>query len=217
MAEAVDPLAAAPLASVNILLPEALDRRLQRRTDELPGASWPAWGGHITLVPLFRVRGTLDELRTTLAAVCAAEPPFEVRFGLPLTVQDSTRQGYAALFLAVEGVDVGSLPSVSEQESVPLSPLHTLRANLLEALAPLRDDLYPTLVEQRFHPHVTLALSLAESEANRLVREMRANPIEAQFTVEQVWLVTQSAGESGRVEHEAVVLGRKSAGDLWRD
>jgi 2'-5' RNA ligase len=207
-------LAAAPLASVNILLPEALDRRLQRRTDKLPGASWPAWGGHITLVPLFRVRGTLDVLRTTLAAVCATEQPFEVRFGLPLAVQDSTRQGYAALFLAVEGVDNNH---VLPTEQADMSPLHTLRDRLLEALAPLRDDLYPTLVEQHFHPHVTLALSLAESEASRLVREMRADPVSAQFTVEQVWLVTQMAGEGGRIEREAVPLGRKAAGDLWRD
>jgi hypothetical protein len=46
---------------------------------------------------------------------------------------------------------------------------------------------------------------------------MRADPVSAQFTVEQVWLVTQMAGEGGRIEREAVPLGRKAAGDLWRD
>ena len=44
------------LLSVQILLPERMDNRLEQRTEAMPGASWPTWGGHVTLVPPFKAR-----------------------------------------------------------------------------------------------------------------------------------------------------------------
>ena len=59
------------LLSVHILLPEAVDRRLERWTKNMPGTSWPAWGGHITLVPNFTTRAAVDEVRAVLQSVCS--------------------------------------------------------------------------------------------------------------------------------------------------
>lgn len=179
-----------PLLSVHILLPEALDRRLARWTEKMPGASWPSWGGHVTLVPQFVALGGLDEVRKRLEDACLHETPFVMRLGAPMVVQDATRPTYAAVFLGVDstGVERGGPEGVDGE---PSSRVHELRRKLLDALEPLREHLQPQLVEQPFLPHVTLALSIGELEAQKLVRAMRADPVVAEFGVQTIWLVVQ--------------------------
>ena len=193
------------LASVHIMLPEAIDRRLERWTKKVPGASWPAWGGHITLIPNFRLRGTVEEARAAITAVCVHEEPFLLRLNGPVAIQDMTRPDYYAVFLLVEEEDGGT------------ERLHQLRMALLADLAPLREDLRPELLEQPFMPHVTLALGLGESEAARLVRTLQADPLVAEFMVEVVWLVVRTPKEDGRVERIPVPLGRVAPVELLRD
>lgn len=184
------------LFSVHIMLPEPIDRRLQRWTHKMPGASWPAWGGHVTLVPNFMTPLTVEAMRVLLQSVCAEQTPFGVRFGAPLAVQDITRPDYFAVFLTVE----------DDQGAGEGGPLHQLRALLLAVLEPVREDARPVLLEQSFLPHVTLALGLGEVEANRVVKSLRAEAIMAEFTVATLWLVTQSPG--ARFERYPVALGR---------
>ena len=183
--------------SVNILLPEAVDRRLERWAHRMPGASWPSWGGHVTLVPNFVPRAGVDEVHAILAGVCKDEMPFSVRFGAPLAVQDATRPDFAALFLKVEEV------ATNGEEG----RLAALRSNLLAALTPVREDVRPQLTEMPFMPHVTLALGLGESEASKLVQQMRVEPIVAEFRVEVIWLVTQTFGDGGRFVRQPIALG----------
>jgi 2'-5' RNA ligase len=193
------------LASVHIMLPEAIDRRFERWTKKMPGTSWPAWGGHVTLIPNFALRGSVEEVRAAITAVCVHEEPFLVRLAEPVAIQDMTRPDYHAVFLLVDEDD-------GETER-----LRQLRMALLADLAPLREDLRPELLEQRFMPHVTLALGLGESEAARLVKAIRADPLIAEFMVEVVWLVVRTPNEGGRVERIPVPLGRVSPVELLRD
>src|SRR5690606_14593728 len=90
------------LLGVHSRLREPTARRLARWTEKMPGASWPTWGGHIALVPNFAPRGTMDEVRAALEAGCAERQPFPVRFAGPISVQDTTRPDYCAVFLMVE-------------------------------------------------------------------------------------------------------------------
>jgi 2'-5' RNA ligase len=193
----VEITANSPLLSVHILLPEAVDRRLERWTQKMPGTSWPAWGGHVTLVPNFVPLGSPDEVIAAIEGVCAQEQPFVVRFAAPIAVQDSTRPGYFAVFLTVE-----EMATDSEGMLLP-----QLRSKLLLALDALREDVRPQLIEQAFLPHVTLALGLGESEANKLVREIRAEPLTAEFKVDVIWLVTQSVGNGTRFDRHPIALG----------
>lgn len=186
-----------PVLSVHILLPEAVDRRLARWTEKMPGASWPSWGGHVTLVPNFAPLGSMDEVRKRLDAACLQVSPFVLRLGAPMVVQDATRPDYAAVFLNVESKGVES--ATGEKSS----RIHELRSKLLDALEPLREHLQPQLLEQPFLPHVTLALSIGETEAQKLVRAMRADPVVAEFGVQTIWLVAQ--GE--RFERFPIQLG----------
>lgn len=213
-----------PQLSVHILLPEAINRRLERWTHKMEGASWPAWGGHVTLVPNFIERGEPGSVRAAVEAVCAHEEPFTVHFAAPSALQDSTRPDYFAVFLAVEGVTQDAEDEAdtadddeTEGEHDAVQPIRHLRQKLLDTLQPLREDLYPQLVAQRFFPHVTLALGLGELEAQKLVREIRAEPLTAEFKVEVVWLVTQTFGEGGRFERQPIPLGQVAAAELMRD
>jgi 2'-5' RNA ligase len=62
-------------------------------------------------------------------------------------------------------------------------------------------------MEQPFLPHITMALGLSESEARSVVREMRAEPVDAEFRVDSVWLVVQEVGDGARVERQQIPLG----------
>jgi 2'-5' RNA ligase len=194
------------LLSVQILLPESIERRLERRTQRMPGASWPAWGGHITLVPNFTARGSIEEVRARVAAACVELEPFRLRLDGPVAVQDTTRPDYSALFLTVKGVD--------EEDD---RRLHALRDALLSALETMREDLRPRLIEMPFLPHVTLALGLGEAEAAHLVRAIRAEPIEAEFEVEVIWLIAQIHAGTTRYERYPITLGKVSPAELLRD
>lgn len=194
------------LLSVHILLPEAIDRRLERWTKNMPGTSWPAWGGHVTLVPNFTTHASMDEVRAVLQVVCNEEETFIARFGAPLAVQDMTRPDYYAVFLGIEAAE-------SEAES----RLHALREKLLVALEPIREDVRPELLAQPFLPHVTLALGVGEVEANRIVKAMRSELPSAEFPVDVIWLVTQSVGDSARFERYPLALGRVAPAELMRD
>jgi 2'-5' RNA ligase len=171
----------------------------------MPGASWPAWGGHITLVPNFVPKGTVEEVRSILWSVCVEEEPFLVRLHDPVALQDMTRPDYFAVFLRADDREG------DEQR------LHALREALLGALEAMREDVRPDLIEQPFLPHVTLALGVGESEAERLVRSMRAEPLAAEFMVEVVWLVTQSVGEETHFDRYPIQLGRVAPVELLRD
>ena len=203
------------LLSVHLLLPESLERRLERWTKKMPGTSWPAWGGHITLVPNFAPRGTMAEVRAIVEATCADRKPFPVRLAEPLSVRDTTRPDYCAVFLAV--ADQVEYQGVEDEDDRPHQQLHELRETLLAALEPLREDIRPELLEQPFLPHVTLALGLGETEATHLVRAIREDPLIAEFVVETVWLVRQRSGEEKRYDRYPIPLGGIARAEMWRD
>jgi 2'-5' RNA ligase len=105
---------------------------------------------------------------------------------------------------------------IEEQGDEPVR-LQKLRAALLQALAPLREDLRPELLQQTFMPHVTLALGLGEAEAAKMIQAMRADPLAAEFIVEAVWLSVKPSNDGGRMERHSFPLGGVTSAELLRD
>jgi 2'-5' RNA ligase len=184
--------------SVQILLPEAIDRRFARRVAELEGASWPEWGGHITLMPSFVPQIPVEEVLARVTVVCLETEPFLLHLAEPSAHPDTTRPGYQAVFLTIpEDADPGDYHR-----------LQTLRDRLMAALADACEIIRPELAEQPFMPHVTLALSLSENEAQRLIRDLRADGIQAAFRVDAIWLLTTTGeGKEAKLERTAIPLG----------
>ena len=185
-----------PTISVQVLLPEAIDRRFARRVDELEGASWPDWGGHITLVPNFVPHIEPKEVVARVTAVCADAEPFDLHLAEPTAHPDPTRPGYQAVFLTI--------PEAGDEDR---ERMERLRDRLMTALADVRQDVKPELAEQPFLPHVTLALSLGEAEATKIVQELRADGIRAEFRVDEVWVLVRPSGPDAKLTRTAVPLG----------
>ncbi len=181
-----------------ILLPESLDRRFARWAETMPGASWPAWGGHITLISSFEPSISVDEVLRRVTAVGRLHRPFVVRLRAPIAVQDVTRPDYHAVFLTVDDADQANHYSI-----------RALREDLLAALAEVRLNVRPELTFQTFLPHITLALSLAKEEAELLVRAIRADPLEAEFEVEAICVMQQTPveGRDSKVQQHLIELG----------
>lgn len=183
--------------SLQILLPEAIDRRFARRVADLVGASWPEWGGHITLVPPFAPKIDQAAVLARVATVCEQTDPFTLHLAEPTAHPDSTRPGYQAVFL-----------TVPDAEADDYRRLVALRERLLAALEGVREDIQPEISAQPFLPHVTLALSLGEDEAMRLVRDLRADGIQAEFRVGELWALTfPREGSDAKPERTAIPLG----------
>ncbi len=183
--------------SLQILLPEAINRRFARRVAGLEGASWPEWGGHITLVPPFAPKIERSAVLVRVAAVCEQTDPFTLHLAEPTAHPDSTRSGYQAVFL-----------TMPDAEADDYRRLLALRERLLAALEGVREDVRPEISAQPFLPHVTLALSLGEQEAMRLVRDLRADSIQAEFRVKELWALTfPGEGADAKPERTAISLG----------
>ncbi len=184
-------------ASVQILLPDAADRRIERWTDKVPGASWPGWGGHITLVPPFVPSVPADEVYQRLLPVCQNLSLFRVRLAEPVAVQDATRPGYCAVFL-----------TVNQTKDIDHNRLMAAYTAVNAAVSDMMGDTHAGLAEQPFLPHVTLALGIGEAEAARMVRNLKAEPIEAKFLVDELTLVLMyGQGSDRRVEKRPLPLG----------
>jgi hypothetical protein len=171
--------------TVQILLPESVDRELQRKTDKTPGASWPAWGGHVTLLPMFTT--SADEGVLQQAVACAVEGfgPIEVTLADVEVEQDLTRPDYHAVFLQMD------------EESGPLRTLRMLHERLDEATRFMRTDLRPALDGAKFVPHVTCALGLSETEAERVARTLRVDNLSVRFRLKEIVLLGFDASGSG--------------------
>jgi hypothetical protein len=197
---------------------------LEDWAEEIPGASWPEWGGHITLIPQFHPRAPEEEILAIIESACAEEAPFLLEFGTPVAVQDLTRRDYFLVLLSVAELNETDEPL---PESVELYGeneesdaiiwanrdsdcirLCDFRAHLLDALQDVREDIYPQLVAKPFRPHVTLAFALGENEAQQVVRTMRAKPITGEFVIEVVWLMKHGDGDPAQFERHPVRLGR---------
>ncbi|GIV77961.1 2'-5' RNA ligase family protein [Litorilinea aerophila] len=182
--------------SIVIFLPETIERRFRRWAEETPGASWPAWGGHITLLPTAQARAPLAQIQERVEAVCARYHPFEVRLAQPRAVPDWTRPRYHAVFL-----------SFTDQDDMGMRVLRRLQEELDQATAELRSDLYPELKRTDFIPHITLALGLAQPEADEMVEQLREIGLAAQFVVDTLWMVVfQQDGESEEVQRRRIPI-----------
>lgn len=170
----------AAVYSVHILLPESLERRLAEWTEKTPGASWPVWGGHISLLTRFTTPLTLEELEARVDWVCRKFAPLALEFGDATSVRDVTRPGYHAVFLVLSDPDANASAALFRLRA-------EIDAQLAEVRAPVREE----LDGQAFLPHITLALGLSEAEAQTMVNTLRSDGLRAAFSVDAVWLIVE--------------------------
>jgi len=188
--------------SIQIMLPSLLDRRFRKWAEQTPGASWPAWGGHITLMPRFQPQIPPAALHETIAAICARYRSMDVHLTSLVAMQDWTREAYFGVFL-VPPAEPGS----------GIRRLSALQRDFATALGDKSIDLASDVTQRDFAPHITLALGVSESEAEKMVSQVRAQNLTAEFRVRRVWLMQFSATADGEttVERKAFRLRSRSS------
>ncbi len=184
--------------SVHILLPDAINKKFERWADKTPGASWPAWGGHVTLVPNFVTDLNIMSVKALIGGACVNFTPFEIALSYPVATQDRTRPHYQAVFLAF-----------ADEENLGRKKLIQLQREIDRLLGPVRRDVKPELNQQTYVPHITLALGLAEAEATRMVNDIRNDNLVAEFVVDEISLLAllDGAGDEAQMQRHAIKLG----------
>lgn len=164
-----------------IYLPETVDAKLEAWTTATPGASWPPWRGHITLINGFRLRPEVSEtqLVDTLRPLLATVAPFEVTLNKVIARPHLLEPELQIVMLA------------EQERPIRETRLFKLRHSLYERIGPLIEETQElrTIRRTPFHPHITLTLGLAPAAARVLLERAKAAPIDATFTVTQVTLV----------------------------
>lgn len=164
--------------SLEILLPDDIEERFRRWISRVPGATWPRWGGHITVLNGFIPARGLEPIVQEIQRRCAAARPIPVH--LSEVVSDRHwRDPELNAVLLVSG-------SPDDEELLSLIRVHD---SLREGLGPLKRDAQPEISNRPYVPHLSLTRGLPEPEASRLVEMARASRLEVEFTVENIWLL----------------------------
>jgi 2'-5' RNA ligase len=163
--------------ALEILLPEELETQFQQWALATPGATWPAWGGHVTLMNRFAPRSGIEHIRSRVATICACFAPFSLCLNRVITEGHWRRPAQHAVLLVSE-----TRPAASE-------PIMRLHSALARSLARCRRDLQPEVTSRPFAPHISLTFGLPRREALQLVRVAREAKLVAEFTVQAIWLL----------------------------
>lgn len=178
---------------VEILLPDAIEARMSRWSQVTPGATWPAWGGHVTLLSRFVPLAGIEAIRGQMQAVCAGFGPFPLALDRVITEKHWRRPEQAVLL-------------VGDEKALVTDPIVRLQSALSEALAPWKRDLRPEVSRQHFVPHLSLTIGLPKPDAEQLALAAVQQRLTVEFLVDVVWLLKLdvSAGED-----QAVVVARE--------
>ncbi len=146
--------------SVRILVPEPASASLDRWAEDAEGASMPQLGWHITLASSFESLIEEDRLIGLIGTIAARNVSFPLHLTEVIALPDVTRTGYSTVFL-----------DCTDEKAANYAPVFDLQDDITATLAPVRRDAQSAVSEQPFRPHVTLALTVSELEANQLVHE----------------------------------------------
>lgn len=172
--------------SVSILLPDGVNREFRRWTKNAPGASWPSWGGHITLLPPFRTELPAEKVYQRVSTICATHSPINLCLDRIVHEQDWTRPSFRGVFIKMDREVINHSGA---------RRLGKLRTDLKLALMSQAED--PALEQRAFDPHITLALGLSEREAQDIVEAARADKLSIRFVVRQIWLLGFNGSRAG--------------------
>lgn len=180
-------------------MPPDVDEQLRSWARRVPGATWPKWGGHITILNRFAVEGELEPVIHKIQEVAGSCDPFVIRFDRVVCDQHWLDPDLTAVFLT------GA--SNNEHGYRMLVELHD---TVSRALAPLKRDIHPETSEEAYVPHLSLTSGLLEPEAARLAEAARRSGLKLEFRVENISLlefVTESSGKERMRRARSFALG----------
>ena len=186
--------------TLEIPLPPDIDDQSRRWAERTPGATWPRWGGHITVLNRFFLESEFERVIQEVDAVCAAYHPFVINL-CRITCEAHLLDANLKVVLLVSG---------SQDEGAYLTLLK-LHDSVRGELAPLTRNVQPEISKRPYDPHLSLTSGLPQPEAIRLMEAARASRLRVKFTVEKVSLLEFVQGTGGekdaRQVHSFALIG----------
>lgn len=164
--------------SVQILLPDEIDSRLRNWCKNAPGATWPAWGGHVTVLPAFHPAEPLYRIEEAIAGVASGFAPFQVSLDHVRCRPHLVRPALCIVFLTTHRRRPAGLWDLHQQ--------------LMNAVSPMALPEWDRLWRGPFRPHVSLTTGLSSEAADRLLESTIRDNLQISFEVDQVYLMRHS-------------------------
>jgi len=127
---------------------------------------------------LFVPNCNITPIEQEIEKVCGAFDPFVLRLDR-VASETHWRRPHLKTVLLVSG----------EKSTDGYRTLVRLHSSLATALAPLKHDLFPEVSQRPHVPHLSLTWGLPEAAAARLAKAAEASHLEAEFLVEEIWLL----------------------------
>jgi len=170
-------------------LPPAVDERLRSWSKRTPGATWPRWGGHVTILNRFAVDGELEPVVHEIERVSGSFGPFAIRFDRVVCDRHWLDPDLTAVFLTSSSDD--------EHGYRTLVDLHD---RVSAALTPIIRHIQPETSQRAYVPHLSLTTGLPESDCARLEDAAQASGLEVEFPAENISLLEFGIGSGGKEE-----------------
>jgi len=178
---------------LEIPLPADVDERLRHWTERTPGATWPSWGGHITLLDSFAPRGDMEPVVSRIETVCTTHVPFEICFDS--VVCD-------AYWVEPDLRTVLLVSSSRYQEGY--RALVRLHRSLRGELADVTRDVRPEVSDRPYVPHLSLTAGLPAPEAVKVMEAAQAAQLKVEFVVRSISLLEFVEGTEGEKDAQQV-------------
>lgn len=159
-------------------MPPAIDERLHNWAKRVPGATWPKWGGHVTILNRFAVDGALEPVTHEIERVSGSFDPFVIRFDRVVCDAHWLDPDLTAVFLTNASPD--------EKGYRTLVALHD---SVSAALAPIIRHMHPEASRRAYVPHLSLTSGLPEPDCARLADAAQAFDLKLEFRVENISLL----------------------------
>jgi 2'-5' RNA ligase len=179
--------------TLEIPLPPDVDDRFRRWTERTPGATWPPWGGHITILDSFVPQSGVQPVVRGIESVCATYAAFEICFDS--VVCD-------AYWVEPDLRTVLLVSSSRDQEGY--RTLVNLHRSLHIELEQVARDVRPEVSDRPYVPHLSLTAGLPEPEAVKVMEAARAAQLKVEFVVRSISLLEFVQGAEGEKDARQV-------------
>ncbi len=166
------------LFTLQFLLPPAQESRLRDWAQQHHYATWPNWGGHITLVNIFESQIPNSLLVDILSQKCRQTPAFRIFFNRLILEHHRIHQGLYTVYL--------TYPRHSPEESYRLRNFHE---EIISLLQPHVDFKQKELETSRYRQHLSLTWGVPKEQALALYEEALRWKLELWCVVDSLTLL----------------------------
>lgn len=161
--------------SLQIRVPDEVDALLHGWCRQSPGATWPEWGGHITLLPIFRPMQPLPALEEAIRLAVLKYGPFRVRLSDVWCRPHLVKPDSCIVFITTHDHEPADM--------------WDMQADLAAAVGPMVRPEWDLLWGMSFRPHISLTTGLPRKQAEDLLRKAGRDGIDVSFWAERVSLM----------------------------